>query len=54
MMRQVIGVVIAVWFFAGCTSATSSMVSEAQECTRGGGWWRSNLGVCEIQGEGKR
>lgn len=53
-MRYVIGIAVVVWLLAGCSPNTGLTWSEAQECTRGGGWWRLNLGVCEIQGEGKR
>jgi hypothetical protein len=55
MARRVIGIAVTVWLVAGCSTATSNlMFSEAHQCTRGGGWWRGNLGVCEVQGEGKR
>jgi hypothetical protein len=53
-MRSVIGIAAVVWLLAGCSSGMSLTWSEAQECTRGGGWWRLNLGVCEFQGEGKQ
>ncbi|HKX06486.1 MAG TPA: hypothetical protein VJX71_28620 [Methylomirabilota bacterium] len=53
-MRSVIGIAVVVWLLAGCSSGLGLTWNEAQECTRGGGWWRLNLGVCEIQGEGKR
>jgi len=52
-MRRVIGMVVTVWLMAGCASAPHLTFSETKECTRGGGWWRSNLGICEIQGDGK-
>ena len=48
---------------AGCTSAGPATppgqatapigkALEAQQCQRGGGWWRANLGVCDWQGTG--
>jgi hypothetical protein len=54
MVRGIIGLALTIWLLAACTSATNVMFSEAQQCTRGGGWWRANLGVCEIQGTGKQ
>lgn len=54
MMRQVISVAVTVWLLAGCNSTMNLMFNEAQECARGGGWWRANLSICEIQGEGKQ
>ena len=53
MVRPLIGIALTVWLLAGCTGASGVVFSEAQQCTRGGGWWRANLGICEIQGEGK-
>jgi hypothetical protein len=53
-MRSLIGIAVVVCLLVGCSSGMSLTWSEAQECTRGWGWWRLNLGVCEIQGEGKR
>jgi hypothetical protein len=32
--------------------AATAKVTEAQQCQRGGGWWRANLGVCDWQGTG--
>lgn len=54
MMRQVISVAVTVWLLAGCNSTMNLMFSEETQCTRGGGWWRANLSICEIQGEGKQ
>jgi hypothetical protein len=54
MVRGIIGLAVTVLIVAGCSAAPDLLFSEAQQCTRGGGWWRVNLGVCEIQGEGKR
>jgi hypothetical protein len=54
MVRGIIGIVVTVWLAAGCSTAPSPMLSEAQQCTRGGAWWRANLGICEIQGVGKQ
>lgn len=28
------------------------MMTDAQQCIRGGGWWRQSLGVCDMQGTG--
>jgi hypothetical protein len=53
MVREIIGIAVTVWLAAGC-SAPGQMLSEVQQCTHGGGWWRSTLGVCEIQGVGKQ
>lgn len=58
MTREAIGIAVAVWLLAGCGStvpaptSTYPMLSEAQECTRGGGWWRQSLGICDRQGTG--
>jgi hypothetical protein len=59
MVREAIGIAVTVGFLTGCglnmpapTTATNPMLSEAQQCMRGGGWWRQSLGVCEIQGTG--
>jgi hypothetical protein len=57
MVREAIGIAAAVWFLAGCASnmsapTTNPMLSEAQQCMRGGGWWRQSLGICETQGTG--
>jgi hypothetical protein len=56
MVRRLIGFIITAWLIAGCTSTstTNLMFSDAQQCSRGGGWWRANLAVCEVQSEGKR
>ncbi len=51
MMRYVMCAVIAGWLLAGCSTAGPDLVlTDAQQCTRGGGWWRANLGLCEIMG----
>jgi hypothetical protein len=58
MMREAIGIAVTAWLLAGCGSnmpaptTTSPMVSEAQQCMRGGGWWRESLGICDMQGTG--
>lgn len=58
MMREAIGIAVGVWLLAGCGSTMSApttaspMLSEAQRCTRGGGWWRQSLGICDMQGTG--
>jgi hypothetical protein len=61
-MRGVL-VLLAAVLLTGCASAGPATSSdqaagltgkalEAQQCQRGGGWWRSNLGVCDWQGTG--
>jgi len=61
-MRGVLALSIGV-LLAGCASAgpatgpdaasaANGKALEAQQCQRGGGWWRSNLGVCDWQGTG--
>jgi len=58
MVREAIGIAVIVWLLAGCASTmpapatTNLMVSDAQQCMRGGGWWRASLGVCDMQGTG--
>ena len=59
MARTAIGLAVAAWLLAGCGSSmpppatsASSMLTDAQQCIRGGGWWRQSLGVCDIQGTG--
>lgn len=58
MMREAVGIGVAVWLLAGCASnmsaptTTNPMVSDAQQCMRGGGWWRQSLGICDMQGTG--
>jgi len=59
MARMAIGLTVAVWLLAGCGSSmpppatsASSMLTDAQQCIRGGGWWRQSLGVCDMQGTG--
>jgi hypothetical protein len=58
MVREAIGIAVAVWFLAGCASnmpaptTTNPTLSEAQQCRRGGGGWRDSLGICDMQGTG--
>jgi hypothetical protein len=58
MVRESIGTVVTVWLLAGCgsnmpaTTTPSPMFSEAQQCMRGGGWWRASMGFCDMQGTG--
>ena len=56
-VRAVITIVAGVLALAGCaaqmdTPETTAKATEAQQCQRGGGWWRANLGVCDWQGTG--
>jgi len=61
-MRGVLALLTAV-LLAGCASAgpatppgqataLTGKALEAQQCQRGGGWGRANLGVCDWQGTG--
>jgi hypothetical protein len=58
MVREAIGIAATVWLLAACGSnmpaptTTNPTLSDAQQCTRGGGWWRASLGVCDMQGTG--
>jgi hypothetical protein len=52
MVRWVVGIAATTWLLAACTSSSTPAFSEAHQCTRDGGWWRANLWVCEMQGEG--
>jgi len=52
MTRRAIEIALAVCLMAGCASTPNAAVSVAQECTRDGGWWRAELGLCEVQGPG--
>ena len=58
MVREAIGIAVIVWLLAGCASTmpapapTNPMFSEAQQCMRGGGWWRASLGICDMQTTG--
>ena len=58
MVRQALEIALAVSLLAGCGAFTQTqapsdpMFSEAQQCVRGGGYWRQNLGVCDTQGTG--
>jgi hypothetical protein len=52
-----IGIVTAILLLTGCSvemnaAATTAEATEAQQCQRGGGWWRANLVVCDWQGTG--
>lgn len=56
-VRALISIVAGVLLLTGCSAgmnddATTAKVNEAQQCQRGGGWWRANLGVCDWQGTG--
>jgi len=52
------GIGLAVRLLAGCSSnmpapaTPDPMFSEAQQCMRGGGWWRASLRICDMQGTG--
>ena len=56
MTRGLAAVVLTLCCLAGCSSTAAvpvdPMVTTAQQCTRGGGWWRTNLGICDTQGTG--
>jgi len=59
MVQAAIGIAVTIWLLAGCgssmpapTTTTDPMVSETQQCMRGGGWWRQSLGICDMQGTG--
>ena len=58
MVRGIVGIAATLWCLAGCGSSmpssttTTPVFSEAQQCTRGGGWWRQSLGTCDMQGTG--
>jgi hypothetical protein len=54
-----IGIVAAILLLTGCSvemnaDATTAEATEAQQCQRGGGWWRANLVVCDWQGTGSK
>lgn len=57
MVREALEIAL-VSLLAGCGAFTQTqapsdpMFSEAQQCVRGGGYWRQNLGVCDTQGTG--
>jgi hypothetical protein len=56
-VRGAIRIVAGLLLLTGCSSAmpvdtTTAKAPEAQQCQRGGGWWRANLGVCDWQGTG--
>ncbi len=56
MVREAMGIAVTVWVLGGCAltvpppTTTEPVLSRAQECMRGGGWWRESLGLCEVQG----
>jgi hypothetical protein len=57
MVRGIVGIAATLWCLAGCGSSmpsptTTPVLSEAQQCVRGGGWWRDSLGICDMQGTG--
>jgi len=58
MTRRIIGLAVTLCCLAGCGStwpvpaSGDSTFSDARQCTRGGGWWRTSLGVCDVQGTG--
>lgn len=58
MMREALGLAVTGWLLTGCGSTLSApapaapTLSQAQQCMRGGGWWRESLGLCEVQGTG--
>jgi hypothetical protein len=47
VIRKVIEIALTIWLIAGCASTPNSTVIAAQECTRDGGLWRPQLGLCE-------
>ena len=58
-MRTILGIVTTVALLSGCAANTASTPTaakntQAEQCERGGGWWRANLDVCEVQGTGKQ
>jgi len=57
MVRVGTSIAVTVWLLAGCANMQAPTtpgpaVSEKERCTRGGGWWRESLGVCDTQGTG--
>jgi len=58
MVRETLEIALSVCLLAGCGSSMQTgsppnpLFSEAQQCVRGGGYWRQNLGVCDMQGTG--
>ena len=54
----IVGCATVLAILNGCaTSSTAPTIdtrTQAEQCERGGGWWRPNLGVCEVQGTGKQ
>lgn len=54
-MRGIIGLAAAL-LLVGCAAnmadTTTSKATDAEQCQRGGGWWRANLVVCDWQGTG--
>jgi len=59
MVRLAVGIAVAACILTGCASTMSSppttdpMLSQAQQCVRGGGWWRQSLGICDMPGGGE-
>lgn len=56
-VRRLIRIAASLLVLTGCSTAmrideTTAKAAEAQQCQRGGGWWRANLGVCDWQGTG--
>ena len=56
MIRGFAAVAVTLCCLVGCSSTApvpaNSTLLTAQQCARGGGWWRMSLGVCDIQGTG--
>ena len=55
-MRAIIKITASILLLAGCSAnmnaaAMNAKVTETQ-CQRGGGWWRTSLGICDWQGTG--
>ena len=58
-VRTMVGIVTTVALLSGCAANPASTPAaakntQAEECERGGGWWRVNLDLCEAQGTGKQ
>ena len=56
-VRAAITIAVGTLLLAGCaarmdTTEITATATEAQQCQRGGGWWRANLGVCDWPGTG--
>jgi hypothetical protein len=54
-MRGIIGLAAAL-LLVGCAAnmanPATGKATDAEQCQRGGGWWRANLAVCDWQGTG--